>query len=61
MAAALAVTSHANLARPRLDGGEHDVILGQRRDPSQTDRFNGCYKNALRLLPDVIKNKNSLR
>jgi hypothetical protein len=44
MAAALTVTSHSNLARPRLDGGEHDVILPERRDPSQLDRFNGCYE-----------------
>jgi len=38
-----AAASHPAVARPRLDGGEHDVILVDGRDASIQPRFNGCY------------------
>src|SRR5258708_32518235 len=31
-----AAASHSAVARPRLDGGEHDAILHDRRDPFPT-------------------------
>jgi hypothetical protein len=42
-----AAASHSAVARPRLDGGEHDVMLGW-SGPSQKNPehrvFNGCYE-----------------
>lgn len=47
-----AAAAHSTVARPRLDGGEHDVILvGQddRQHPEKQSCFNGCYE--LRAFP----------
>src|ERR1700730_3862446 len=41
-----AVASYSAVARPRLDGGEHDVMLGwsgHRKKSRGTVFFNGCY------------------
>src|ERR1700681_1033784 len=42
-----AVASYSAVARPRLDGGEHDVMLGwsgHRKKSRGTVLFNGCYE-----------------
>jgi hypothetical protein len=55
MAAALNVTSHANLARPRLDSGEHDVILVERRDLRNSTAFlMVATKQLIRFLRSIV-------
>jgi hypothetical protein len=42
-----AAASHSAFARPRLDGGQHDVILPTVAPFPNSTRFNGCYDQIL--------------